>query len=68
MVPVVGVDHAPATEVASAEACAVSPPVYVPISVPVSRQADSVGNPGPEFPHTVSVHVALTIIITNYCS
>ena len=62
--PVIGVNYAPTT--GSTEAPTVSPPISAPASS--SIPAVPVSIPGPETPLTVSDHVALTIVATNYWS
>ena len=62
MVPVVGVDHAPATAFAT-EAYRLSP--GAPISVPLPKQLGSASGRGLETPPTVSDHAVLTIVVAN---
>ena len=62
MTPIVDVHHAPARTVVSMEAEAyMSPPVSAPVSasIPVSKQLGFTSSSAPEFPSTVSSHLAL---------
>jgi len=64
----VGDDYAHATEVASMEAYRGSPPISVPASPSIPalpRQLHSVGNPGPETPPMVGIHVTLTTVVAK---
>jgi hypothetical protein len=69
MVPVVGVDCAPTTVVAT-EAYTLSPgpTISMPVSgsIPVSKQLGSVGGRGLETLPSVSDYAVLTIVVANY--